>query len=234
MNEIWVIAFLATFLGVGIGGILSYVFNGFKKSRGTIYAICTGLILGLISFEIAPVALAFGNWIVLAFGFLMGVLLFNVVHSVLTRYLHKHPHLKSGLILALIISIHNFPIGVMLGASEQLTINNVLLQTMILHTIPEGMILFTLLFLARFRFLPVVLLSFLLAIPVVLGAIFGEMIGMENSLVWAFLLSLTVGTIYMVTIKEILPEAVKYSSNRYCLLVAVVTFFLLGAYLFYI
>jgi zinc transporter, ZIP family len=234
LSHIWLIGFIATFFGVVIGGVLSYFINGFKRSMGTVYAVCAGLILGLISFGIAPEAIALGNWIILAAGFIAGVFLFKFIHAVLAIRLHQRPNLKSGLLLTIIISFHNFPIGVILGATEESNLGASLLPTLVLHNIPEGMVLFTLLFIAGFRFLPLLVLSFMVAVPVAIGAIFGEMLGFENTHLWAFLMSLTVGTIYMVTVKEILPESVKHSSNTYSLLVAVISFFLIGAYLLYL
>lgn len=234
MNDIWFVGFIATFLGVGIGGVLSYFISGFKRSVGTIYAVCTGLIFGLISFEIAPEAIELGNWFVLSVGFIAGIILFRLIHSILTSQFHKRPDLKSGVLLTLIISLHNLPIGVILGTSGQLELTTALLQTLILHNIPEGMILFTLLFISGFRFRTLFLLSFIVAIPVAVGAFIGGVIDVQNNLLWAFLISLTVGTIYMVTIKEILPESRRHSSSRYSLLVTVISFCLMGAYLLYI
>jgi ZIP family zinc transporter len=234
LGHVWFIGFIATFFGVGIGGVLSYFINGFKKSMGTIYAVCAGLILGLVSFGIAPEAIALGNWIVLSSGFIVGVFLFKMIHAMLKIRLHKRPDLQSGLLLTIIISFHNFPIGIILGASEESDLGTSLLPTLVLHNIPEGMILFTLLFIAGFRFLRLLLLSFIVAVPVAVGAIIGEMIGTQNTHLWAFLMSLTVGTIYMVTVKEILPESVKHSSNAYSIFVAVISFFLIGAYLLYL
>ncbi|QUW23910.1 ZIP family metal transporter [Sporosarcina sp. Marseille-Q4063] len=234
MSQIWFLGFIATFFGVGIGGILSYFINGFKKSMGTIYAVCAGLILGLVSFGIAPEAIALGNWIVLASGFIAGVFLFKLIHAMLAVRMYKRPDLQSGLLLTIIISFHNFPIGVILGANEESDLGTSLLPTLVLHNIPEGMILFTILFIAGFRLLPLLLLSFMVAVPVAIGAIVGEMIGAQNTNVWAFLMSLTVGTIFMVTVKEILPESVKHSSNSYSIFVAMISFLLIGAYLLYL
>lgn len=219
---------------MGIGGVLSYFINGFERSMGTVYAVCAGLILGLISFGIAPEAIALGNWVVLSVGFIAGVFLFKFIHTMLESRIHKRSDLKSGLLLTIIISFHNFPIGVILGASEEANLGTSLLQTLVLHNIPEGMILFTLLFIAGFRFLPLLVLSIIVAMPVAIGAIVGEMLGTENNHLWAFLMSLTVGTIYMVTVQEILPESVKHSSNAYSIFVAVISFFLIGAYLLYL
>lgn len=234
MDQVWFISFIATFFGVGIGGIIAWLINGFNRSMGTIYALCAGLILGLMSFGIAPEALRLGNWFVLAIGFIVGVIAFKLIHAILTRKLGKRPEIKTALLLTLIISFHNLPIGVILGANEQSDLSKSLLQTLILHNIPEGMILFTFLFIASFRLFPLVLLSFMVAVPVAVGALIGEMIGLQNTYLWSFLISLTVGTIYMVTMKEILPESIKRSSNWYSLIVAVIAFFLIGGYLLFL
>ena len=230
MTHIWFVGLVTTFFGLSIGGITAYFINSFKKSISTIYAMCTGLILGLISFEIAPAAIQLGNWIVLSLGFLAGVLLFKLIESLMTVELNKFPGIRSGLLLTIVISVHNLPIGVILGASQQSDLSISLLQTLIVHNIPEGMIFFTLLFSAQFNFPKLFVLSFIVAIPVAIGALLGGMIGMQNNYLWAFLISLTVGTIYMVTIKEVLPESRRRSSNMYSLIVVTITFCLLGAY----
>lgn len=237
MTHIWFIGFVSTFAGIGVGGVIATLINGFKRSIGTIYAVCTGLILGLLSFEIVPEAIQLGNWVVFALGFLVGVIIFELIHMgfhknpVISKGSRKQHNLRIGLFLALIISIHNFPVGVFLGTSEHSQFSLALLQALILHNIPEGMILFTPLFMARIRFYLLFLLSIIIAVPVAIGAFIGEMIGMQNQLLWAFLISLTVGTIYMITIKEILPESIRQSSNIYSLLVALIAFCLVGAYL---
>lgn len=237
MTHIWFIGFLSTFAGIGVGGVIAALINGFKRSIGTIYAVCTGLILGLLSFEIVPEAIQLGNWIIFALGFLVGVIIFELIHMgfhkipIMSKGSRKQHNLRIGLFLALIISFHNFPVGVVLGTSEHSQFSLALLQALILHNIPEGMILFTPLFMAGIRFYLLFLLSIIIAVPVAIGAFIGEMIGMQNQLLWAFLISLTVGTIYMVTIKEILPESIRQSSNIYSLLVALIAFGLVGAYL---
>lgn len=239
MTHSWLIGFLSTFVGIGVGVVMASFTKGFKRSIGSIYAICTGLILGLLSFEIVPEAIQLGNWIVFLLGFFVGVILFKLIHMRFHKYpiilteSRKHHHLRIGLFLALIIAIHNFPVGVVFGTSEHSQFSLVLLQALILHNIPEGMILFTPLFIAGMSYYMLFFLSIIIAVPVALGAFIGEMIGQQNSLVWAFLISLSVGMIYMVTIKEILPESIKQSSNMYSFLVALIAFFLMGAYLIY-
>lgn len=239
MTHVWFIGFLSTFAGISAGGLVASCISGFKRSIGTIYAICTGLILGLISFELMPEAIEMGNWIIVAVGFIAGVIVYHFLHEKLES---KPMPVKSseirgmrmGIFLALIISIHNFPVGVVLGASEQSKFSIALLQALVLHNIPEGMILFTPFFIAGIRVYLLFLLSVVIAIPVALGALIGEMIGIQNNLLWAFLISSTIGTIYMVVIKEILPESIRQASNHYSLFIAVIAFFMMGIYLLYV
>jgi ZIP family zinc transporter len=239
LTHVWCIGFLSTFAGIGAGGIIASFINGFKRSIGTIYGVCTGLILGLISFEILPEAVQIGNWIIVFLGFIAGVVLFKIIHVRLHKNpnvvkSHRHRNIRMGLFLALIISIHNFPVGVVMGTSEHSGISLALLQSLVLHNIPEGMILFTPFFIAGIKIPLLFLLSILIALPVAFGALIGEMIGIQNNILWAFLISLTTGIIYMVAIKEILLESIKNSSNRYSLFITLIAFCLMGVYLFYV
>ena len=237
MSPILLIGFSSTFVGIGIGGVIAYFINGLSKSIGTIYAVSAGLILGLISFEIAPESIRIGSWTVFLLGFLTGCIVFKLMHLwpnrkyIIQTKLQKYQ--KTGLFLALIIAILHFPLGVLLGASEQKEFSLPLLKAIIIHNIPEGMILFTPLFMVGFRFRKMLLLTIIVSVPVAFGALIGGMMGIQNDFIWSFLMSLAIGLIYMVTIKEVLPESIKHSSNRYSFLVSLISFFLLGVYLLY-
>lgn len=203
---------------------------------GAIYAVCTGLILGLLSFEIIPEAIQYGNWNIFFGGFLAGVLLFKIIHLSfhILPGLKKQPNMRTGLLLTVIISIHNIPMGVILGSSQYSEIRLSLLQTLTMHNIPEGMILFTPLFAAGLRFFLLFFFSFVVAAPIAIGAFIGEVMSVQNNLLWVFMISLTIGTIYMVTVKEILPESIKHSSIGFSMLTAVFSFCVIGAYFLYI
>ena len=240
LARVWIIGFLATFVGVGIGGGIATAIYRFKKSMGTIYAVCAGLLLGLLSFEIVPEALLLGDWLMFGAGFAVGVVVYEVIH----RRFHQHPlirkdpyknhSIRTGLFLALVISLHNLPMGIVLGSSGHAEFSLAFLQAMILHTIPEGMILFMPLILAGVRFNVLFLVSIVIAVPVAIGAVIGDLIGVQNSGIMALLISSTVGMIYMVTVKEILVESVRQSSNMYGGLVACVAFLVMGAYLWWL
>ncbi|MFC7365999.1 MULTISPECIES: ZIP family metal transporter [Bhargavaea] len=236
MSSVWLTGSIATFWGIGIGGLFSFLIHGNKRSIGTIYSVCTGAILGLASFEIIPAALEKGSWITMVLGFLAGMVLFLLTHlfsDVSFRTLNM-PHIKSGFLLAIAISIHNIPMGMTIGSIQQSDLTAALLSAVVMHNIPEGMILFAPLFLTGFRMIILFGFSAMVAVPFGIGAYIGGWIGIESDLIWSFLVTLSVGMIYMIAIREILPQAIRHSSHAYSLVVAVISFLLIGAYLLWI
>jgi ZIP family zinc transporter len=229
----WMFGFLATFLGVSIGGIVARLISGFSKGFGTIYAVCAGLILSLLSFDIAPEAIQNGDWFALLVGFIAGILLFKGIHFVFHFAPSKTSKagIKTGLFLTIILSLHNLPMGAVIGTEQHASASSSLMHTLFLHSIPEGMILFTPLFLSGMKAKFLVVLSFLVAFPVALGAIIGELMDLQGHSIWVFLLSMSIGSVYMVTIKEILPEAVKYTSNNYSVFIATISFVVFGVFI---
>ncbi|MEW9502770.1 ZIP family metal transporter [Jeotgalibacillus marinus] len=229
MSSMWLLGFVSTAVGIGIGGLLAWLLKGFQKSIDTIYALCSGLILGLMSLEIIPAAIQLGDWIIFFLGFLAGILLFELLHTVshkitlITNSPEKDLFIHTGFLLSLSIAVHNFPLGMILGSSDS-SMSTSLLHTLILHNVPEGMILFTPLFLAGLGFYTWFWFSVLVAVPVGIGSFVGSLIGINHPFLWAFTISLTAGIIFMVTIKEILRESTKHSSLIYCLVISMLGF----------
>lgn len=240
MSSIWVVGYLFTALGFGLGGLLAWVLKGFQKRMDTVYSICAGLILGLISFEIAPEAIELGNWVTFISGFLIGVTLFKVIHKsfktqlVLRTSRKKLDPLYTGVMLMFSISLHNLPIGITLGSNQDSTLNLSILQTILLHNIPEGIIVFTPLFMAGLGVWPLMFFSLIVALPVAVGAYFGSILGIENPVFWSMFISLSIGMIYMVTIKEILTDSIKESTSTKIFFLALLGFSVIGAFFYFI
>ena len=234
----WLIGLCATTLGISIGGGIAWFLKEFHKSIATIYAVCGGVVVGLISFEIAPEAIHVGNWVIVGLGFIAGVILFELLHKALHKKSYGNDendlHLQTGLLLILGISIHNFPMGIVLETTHQSSVGMSILPALILHNIPEGIILFTPLFMVGISTYRFWLISIIAALPVAVGALCGGVIEMDNTLLVAFSISLTIGIILMITVKEILIEAIKHSSVLYSLLIALIGFILIGLYFYLI
>lgn len=82
MNSTWVMGFLAPTIGMSSGGLFALLFKGFQRSISTIFALCAGMIIGLISLEIFPEGIEIGGWLASVAGILAGVLLFQWVRQV--------------------------------------------------------------------------------------------------------------------------------------------------------
>ncbi|MEK4760409.1 ZIP family metal transporter [Viridibacillus sp. FSL E2-0187] len=238
MSLIYVIGYVYTVGGFSLGGIIAWILKGVQKKIDITYGICAGLTLGLLSFEIAPEAIILGSWITFILGFFSGVILFQIAHKVLhvlfgaTKNHGKNGALQTGILLVLSITFHNLPIGIVLGANQNSVVKESLLHTILLHNIPEGIIVFTPLFIAGLGVWTLFFLTLIISLPVGIGAYIGNSIGIGNPMFWSFAISLAAGTIYMVTIKEVLLESIKDYSG--ILLIAVLSFFAIGGFLFLI
>ena len=225
---------LFTAIGFGIGGIIACGMKELKKNTEVIFCICAGLILGLLSFEVVPEAIEIGNWITFILGFLAGVLLFNILHGyskfhmVRVKSRDKRIALSTGVIFLIGISIHNIPIGISLGAAQEFELSSALLYTILLHNIPEGLIVFTLWPDLKKRTVPIITL--VISLPVGAGAYVGSKLGMGDPYLWSMFLSLSIGMIYMVTIKEILVGSIQEFRSTHVFLLTLLGFCFIGLY----
>ncbi|WP_170061489.1 ZIP family metal transporter [Rummeliibacillus pycnus] len=240
MYYVGAVGFLATAIGFGFGGVLAIFFKKLQGKVSTINALCTGLIIGLVCLEIAPESIDLGGKIIFTVGVFVGILSFFKIHefshkfTISTENLQKDRLIQTGFLLAISITIHNFPLGIAFGASQNIGISKPILQALILHNIPEGIAMFIPLFLAGLRFKMFLLITSIVSLPVALGSIVGSLIGMKYPILWAFIISFALGIIVIVTIKEIFIEAVKQSSFGHALLFVGLGIFIIWGYMKFI
>lgn len=236
MTYAWLVGFVATALGIGLGGGIAWFLIGSQKSIAAIYALCGGLIFGLICFEIAPEAIFLGDWMVFTLGVLIGIMLFKLLHTAFHKNAvkagcqRKEAFLHTGYLLAVGIALHNLPMGVILGTMSDSLISTSILHTLILHNIPEGIILFTPLYMVGLnvgRFLSIVVG---VALPVAVGVFIGSVFEVDNPMYLSFFISLTIGTILVITVEEIFTESIKQSSLLFCLIIALMGSAFIGMY----
>ncbi|MGN7479489.1 ZIP family metal transporter [Solibacillus silvestris] len=213
-----IMGFLWTFSGIFIGGMLAWLFKGLQQRLDVIYGLCAGIILGLISFEIFPEAIELGGWLITFTGLAIGMILFETLHNMLhygqrrKSTSKKKMYARTGLLLMFSFSIHNIPMGITLGAIEEADFTISLLQTLLVHSIPEGIILFTPLILAGINIFFVFFISVFVSIPVSLGVFIGGYLGVDHQTINTILISITMGIIFMVTVSEILYPAINKTS----------------------
>ena len=236
----WMLGLLSSFFGILFGGSVAWLFKCFKSRVDIIYAICTGAIFGLISIEILPEALEVGGWLFTVAGLALGILTFELLHN----QLHNHQSLKerssykvyvqASLLLMLSVAIHNLPMGITLGVNQDDAFTLTLLQTLFFHSIPEGIIIFTPLFLTGMNIMNWLFISLIVSIPVALGVIIGEILGLEYPIVSGILISFTAGLILMVTVWEILMPLLIRAKGWMLFLSILIGLVVIGLYLNFI
>ncbi|WP_040980487.1 MULTISPECIES: ZIP family metal transporter [Oceanobacillus] len=219
----WMIGAIVSAFGISIGCGLAWVLKHIQRGFAFIYALCMGMIIGLLFFEMIPESMELGGWITFVIGVGIGGLLFQYIHklmgkiTIITDNHQKDIFVRSGVLLTISIAIHNFPVGIALGSTVGTETENIMLTTLLLHNIPEGIIIFTPLLLAGFGIFSWLLFTTLVSIPIAAGSLLGQLFEIESSYLLAFILNIAISIIFMVAVKELSGEAVKHSSVISCL-----------------
>src|SRR5699024_11412560 len=85
MGVAWMIGAFASAIGIGVGGGLAWIMKGVQHGFNFIYALCTGLIIGLLFLEMIPESIELGGWFVLMTGVAAGLLLFIYIHRLMNK-----------------------------------------------------------------------------------------------------------------------------------------------------
>lgn len=219
----WIVGGLVSACGVSIGCGLAWIMKHFQQKFSFIYALCTGMIVGLLLFEMTPESIELGGWIILGVGAGVGIVLFQYIHqmmekvTIITDSHQKDIFVRSGVLLTISIAIHNIPVGIALGSTAGSDTEKIMLTTLLLHNIPEGIIIFTPLLLAGFGILSWLLFTTIVSIPIAAGSLLGDFFKIESPYILAFILNIAISIIFMVAVKELFKEAVKHLSIISCI-----------------
>ena len=121
----------------------------------------------------------------------------------------------AGLIMAIVIALHNLPEGMVIGASYATDGTKIiggsgfLIAIVIgLHNIPEGMAVSVPLVSGGMKKWKALLVTACSGIPTVIGAVLGYALGLINPFVLSVCLSLASGAMLYVVFGELLPESI--------------------------
>lgn len=216
----------AGILGTGLGAALTFLVGG-KGSRmpAALMGISGGIMLAVVFFDILPGAIQSTDTLTMLCGTALGALFVMLLSLLLSARTRDLPDLftaprisslrRTGLLLSAGIAIHNFPEGVAIGSGMTLpgTFGLELALLIFAHDIPEGMAMSLPLRLADVKKSRILLLGLLTGSPTALGAWMGAYLGSLSRTVTGMCLGFAGGAMLYLTIKGLIPEAVRLRST---------------------
>lgn len=246
MSKLEWILILTSIAGVGstgLGGLIGALFN--KESKKTISILLSfagGVMLSVVCFDLIYGAIFPEtsnekiSVLIIILGIFVGFYSVYVLNYFIDSYANEKVSkndlyqcskkrnsskqlLIAGIVMSIAISLHNFPEGMIIGASfansganEEFSRSGLMLSFVIgLHDVPEGMAVTVPLIAGGMGKIKAVIISALTGIPTMIGAILGYYIGMISPVSLSLSLSFASGAMLYVIFGELIPE-----SNKMC------------------
>lgn len=227
MNNIGVISFYGLIFGmVGttLGGILgSFISLKSNKSLGFILEFAAGLMTSVICFDLIPETLNISNVSVCIIGIFIGIITMifcnNIVDKIYSnqKKLKTNTLLKTGIIIAIGLAVHNFPEGLAIGAGFEASnsLGFKLAIAIALHDVPEGISIALPLKNGGSSKLKSIIITTLSGLTTGLGAFFGAIVGNISSILIGISLAFAAGAMLYIVSCELIPESKSIYKGRF-------------------
>jgi len=206
---------LAGGLGTMLGGLITVACGRIGQGLlSVIMGFSGGIMISIVSVDLMPKALEIAPIIYGLIGLVGGAVIITVVdlyiphsHEVVTD--KRSRYLRAGILLAIGLTMHSFPEGLAVGASFAvgLSLGFKLTIIMALQKIPEGMAIAAPLLLGEVAKGRTVLYTFLVGLPMGIGALVGTIIGGISANVLAVALGFAGGAMLYITCDSLIPDA---------------------------
>ncbi len=227
MNNIGVISFYGLIFGmVGttLGGILgSFISLKSNKSLGFILEFAAGLMTAVICFDLIPETLNISNVSVCIIGIFIGIITMifcnNIVDKIYSnqKKLKTNTLLKTGIIIAIGLAVHNFPEGLAIGAGFEASnsLGFKLAIAIALHDVPEGISIALPLKNGGSSKLKSIIITTLSGLTTGLGAFLGAIVGNISPILIGISLAFAAGAMLYIVSCELIPESKSIYKGRF-------------------
>lgn len=200
------------FAGVGgtvLGGIIACLF---KRSNARLIAIMTslasGIMLSVVFFDLIPLSLD-SVGVIYTVLFVSGGVLFVMLGRLVFNVDEKDSTSKtkfSGMLITFAIALHNLPEGLIIGASENVSLGIATAILIGVHNVPEGLAMACPMKSAGVKSYRILLACFCAGLPTVIGAVTGYALGNINAILIAMCASCAGGAMLYVVYGELIPS----------------------------
>ena len=215
--------FFGTF-GTTLGGIIgSYIKIVSNKFLSTVLSFASGLMMAIICFDLIPEALGISSVFNVIGGIVIGIVLMIVCDIVVQNKFtynsennKKSSLLKTGIIISIGLSIHNFPEGLAIGSGfeSSISLGLKLALAICLHDIPEGISMAVPMKNGGMKKAKIILLVIISGITTGIGAFYGVVIGSISEQIISLCLSFAAGSMLYIVSGELVPESNKLYNGR--------------------
>lgn len=235
MNEFYIgfIGLMVGVLGIGFGSLIGVLIKKTNRISSFMLGLTGGFMLFIVSFHLFPEAFYLGGMSTVVAGVLIGLFVIVLLEFLLEK-LSYFGFIKTGIILALSIAIHNFPEGLALGSTlvGMSDFGVVLVLAMFLHNIPEGIAISIPLSMNKMKKWKIMLFSIIAGVPTGIGAYLGAYLGSISSEAISLSLSIAGGIMLYIVCDELIPKGKSLYKGKTSS-IAVIIGFLLGIALYF-
>jgi len=245
--QVLLFSVVAGIVATCIGGFIGMlVHNPSRPYIAIMFAFAAGLMLGITFINLLPSSLELGGLLHTCIGLCAGVVFVFLVSRLDARVSREqtnqqvaeikdahdlyapigHDHEKMlliGLSIAIVMTLHDFPEGLVIGAASRIDSGIFATIIIMLHNIPEGMIIALPLKAAGVKRRKIFAFCILGGLSTLLGAAFGYSIGVTDVLI-SYSLAVASGAMICLVFLEMLPTMYEYDVRRKKLQTAAIIF----------
>lgn len=207
------LGFTLSAISLMLGAVAAFGLRNYQSSLPGIIVLTSGVLISQVIMRLLPESIDIGGWVATLLGLVTGCWLLNSVKRMSSRvivispYSHSIPRgTRTAVTISLAIASHNFPVGLALGgtlANEDQLLPTVG-STLLLHSLPEGIIMGLLFVAAGISLTAMVLCISFASFPAALGSLLGYHFTTISAPAFSVVLGLAIGTIMFVVIKEMI------------------------------
>lgn len=198
-------------LCTALGAVLLFIKrNWSNQSLAVFLGLASGVMVGVIIFDLIPSFLFFPGWQKGIYGGLTGViLLLSMERFLLKKFMEKKTLVGLGYLIMLGIAMHDLPEGMAIALGHEMKERTGLVIALAIgiHNIPEGMAIAAPLLMAGLSRAKILGQTLLLGIITPLGTVLGRWVTSLIPEIFPFLLGLASGIMLYLVMFQLWPQA---------------------------
>lgn len=208
--------------GTGLGGFSAFLIKKTSnRFMSSILEFSAGLMTSVVCFELLPEAFFIGGIPYTFTGILFGIIIIILIENALKRLelfsaASDSGLLKSGVLMAIAIALHNLPEGFAVGSSFNVSANLGFTITIaiIIHDIPEGVAMAVPMRAGGFSKNKAFIFTILSGLPMGIGALLGAVLGEISNNLTAACLGFAGGAMLYIIFGGLVPESKRLYLGR--------------------